>query len=499
MPEKKHHISISKTQYLRGMQCLKSLWLHKHSPELRDDSDQKRESSFALGHSVGEIAKSLYPGGVEIEFDAKDFQGMIRRTLDLISSGQKVIYEATFKKDGILVLVDILVKKGDHWEILEVKSSTGVKDYQIIDAGIQWYVVSNFLPVKEAAIVHINNSYTRDGDLEPAKLFHTEFITDQVLALQDEIPVNLRLMENAINGKLPDLNIGGQCNTPFVCDFYGHCWDHIPDSSVFNLYRLRGAQKFDFYHSGVVTLNQIPEDFPLTETQQLQINSVSEGKAIVNSQVIAKFLSKIKFPVSFLDFETMMDAVPRFNSQKPYQQIPFQYSLHILKKSGSLSHKEFIADEFSDPRRSFTENLISNLPKKGTIIAFNMSFEKMILRMMSEMFPDHSAILNGLINRFEDLIEPFRLRGYYHPDFNGSFSIKSVLPAMFPDEATLNYKSLEIQNGQMAMDTFASLHRIESRDERSKIRKDLLEYCKLDTLAMVKIMDRLREVCDKDL
>ena len=265
--------------------------------------------------------------------------------------------------------------------------------------------------------------------------------------------------------------------------------------SIFNLYSMHKAQKFEIYEQGIIQYDDIPEDYSLDAVQRLQVDTSKTKTPYIDKEIINDFLNTIEYPINFFDFETFQNAIPRFDGQRPYMQIPFQYSLHILHEDGTLEHKEFLGDENSDPREALIEQMLQDITPTGSIVAYNQGFEKgriKELAMFSEMRHDDLLALN---ERFVDLIVPFRRRGYYHPDFNGSFSIKAVLPAMFPNDDELDYKKLgSIQNGNAAMDTFANLHLIEDKSKINEIKKDLLAYCRLDTLAMVRIWEKLHQI-----
>jgi len=255
------------------------------------------------------------------------------------------------------------------------------------------------------------------------------------------------------------------------------------------------STKFEMYWEDIITYDDIPKDFPLTDIQELQIETCKTKEPFVDKSIIEDFLGTIKYPINFFDFETFQDAIPRFDNQRPYQQIPFQYSLHILHEDGTLEHKEFLGDENSDPRDLLIEQMLGDITETGSIVAYNQSFEMSRINELAKFKPSREEKLLALNERFVDLIVPFRVGGYYHPDFNGSFSIKSVLPAMFPDDDELDYKKLgSIQNGGDAMDTFANLHLLKDKSKLAAIKKDLLAYCRLDTLAMVRIWEKLHNI-----
>ncbi|UPT76673.1 DUF2779 domain-containing protein [Sulfurovum sp. XGS-02] len=487
-------MTISKSQYIRGLQCQKSLWLYKNRPELRDIPDEAQESLFNTGYSVGELAKELFPKGVEIEFDTSNFNGMVSKTKKLIANGTEVIYEATFSENGIFAMADILVKNGNAWDIYEVKASTEVKDVHIDDAAIQWYALSNTINLNRAFIVHINNQYVRKGELDVTELFSIEDMTEQVKEKQNMIKETLNRMEDVIKGEMPNIDIGGHCDNPYSCDFKGHCWKHIPTPSVFNLYWMNGAKKFEMYNQGLLTYTDIPDDFKLNNTQRLQVETAKTKEPYIDKNIINNFLKTIEYPINFFDFETFQNAIPRFDNQRPYMQIPFQYSLHILHEDGTMEHKEFLGDENSDPRDTLIEQMLNDVTSTGSIVAYNQAFEMSRIKELAKFNENREKELLALNERFVDLIVPFREKGYYHPDFNGSFSIKSVLPAMFPNDDELNYKKLNIQNGGMAMDTFANLHLLKDKTKTDQIKTDLLAYCHLDTLAMVRIWEKLHQI-----
>lgn len=492
--KKRHSILLSKSQYIRGLQCHKSLWLYKNKRELRSKPDTATESLFKTGNTVGEYAKELFSGGVEIEFDPSDFDGMVKKTAMLIDQGVKTIYEATFKEKGIFAMADILHKTKKGWNIYEVKASTKTKSYQVDDAAVQYFALSNVIKINKTHIIHINNQYERQGDLDIKALFTIDDISKEVTEKQKGIKRNLKNIKSMLEGDMPVVDIGPHCSDPYECDFSGHCWSHIPDPSVFDLHGMWGSKKFGMYYDGIIRYEDIPDDYNLNTTQRLQVEALSSDKVTINKDVISEFLGTIKYPISFFDFETFQNAVPRFDGQRPYMQMPFQYSLHILNTKGELSHKEYLGDENKDPRRELAERMLKDLRKRGSIIAYYQSFEITRIKELAKLFPDISDELLALTERFVDLIVPFKKLGYYHPDFNGSFSIKAVLPAMFPDEPELDYKKLEIQNGGMAMDTFANLYLLKDQNKRDKIRRDLLAYCHLDTLAMVRLLEKLHNI-----
>jgi hypothetical protein len=488
---------LSKSQYVRGLQCHKALWLYKHKRELMTPTSPQQQFIFAGGHRIGKLAQGLFPGGIEIEHDPQNFDGMIEQTRQLIERGATVIYEATFKSHDVLIMADILVRNGAAWDLYEVKASTGVKPQHKPDAAIQWYVIRDHLPLGRAHIVHVDSNYVFDAELDISQLLAIEDITDGVLELQAELGKNLASMDDMLRHEEPDIAIGLQCENPYECDFKAYCWQDVPSPSVFDLYRMDKRRKFELYHAGKTGYAEVRGE-RLTRVQRLQVDSALSRQVYIDRAAIEAFVASALYPINFLDFETFNSAIPKFPGQQPYRTaIPFQYSLHVLHADGELEHREFLADEHRDPRAEIARQLAADITTEGSIVAYSQATEKSIIRRLAADSAEQAQTLLAMDARFIDLLQPFQQLMYYHPDFNGSFSIKSVLPAMFPDDETLDYKGLDIQAGDMASMIYADLDRIDDASERRKIRQALLAYCKLDTLAMVMIWRELSEIAER--
>jgi len=488
-------VRLSKSQYIRGLQCHKALWLYRNRRDLMPAPDANRLAVFATGHEVGELAKALFPGGSEIEFDAGNFDAMIEQTAELINNGANVIYEATFGNADLLVMADILVRAGDHWDFYEVKSSTRVKPYHLNDAAFQWRVISEQVSVGKAHVVHIDNRYQLEERLDPTQLLKITDVTETITQMQPELERSLSSMQAMLPGDEPDIAIGMQCNNPFECDFKTRCWQAVPQPSVFDLQQLAGERKFELFHRGKTQYKDL-QHLPLSPAQKLQISTALRGETHVEPRPLANFIHAAVYPLHFLDFETLQDAIPKLPRQRPYQQIPFQYSLHILQRDGQLEHREYLADERADPRPLVAAQLLRDMGGQGSIVAHSQSTEIAAINTLANACPDLAAALRPLTSRFIDLLTPFRGLMYYHPDFNGKFSIKSILPAMFPDDPTADYHQLEVQDGRMAMSVYASLAQMDDADERQQARAALRAYCRLDTLAMVRIWQQLAALVD---
>jgi len=484
---------LSKSQFIRGLQCPKSLWLFKYRPKLRTKPDANLLARFQSGTEAGEIAQQLFPGGETIIFDYKKIPANIRKTQELIRSGVQTIYEATFLYDDVLVMVDILHRGSDGWELYEVKSTTSVKDVHVNDVGIQHYVVSGSgLDVTTTALVHINNEYTRQGELDVGSLFTIEPLTNITLQKQTTIKEQLHLLKEKVTpgSQVPQRDVGLCCFDPYECDFMEYCWQHIKEPSVFSLTRMKKEKKFELYYQGIISFDQLLPDIELTEAQKLQVDAEQYDRKQVDKQKIEEFLSVLEKPIGFLDFETFTQAIPQFDDQRPYQQIPFQYSLHV-QKDDDLEHYYYLAESGIDPRLEFTKKLLNDTADCETILVYNLSFERRILQDLEEFFPEYADGLQGIIYRLVDLMTVFQKKHYYVKEMNGSYSIKYVYPAL---TGSTGYDQLNISDGSMAMIAFRALQNMTDPEEIEKTRNDLLEYCKLDTYSMVEILKKLEGI-----
>jgi len=488
---------LSKTQFLRGLQCHKALWLLKNRPDLVPEPSEALLAIFDEGHEVGKLAQGLFPGGAEIEY-TDDREKMIGETGELIRSGARTIYEATFRFDNILVMADILHHGPSGWELYEVKSGTSVKEINIWDVAVQYFVITGAgVDITGASLVHIDNTYERRGELDIHQLFNIEDMTEEVVARvvarKDSVRDEIEAMRRDLGPECPAVDIGLHCHDPYECDFILHCWSHIPETSVFDINRLGSRKKFDLYYRGMVKFSDLPEDYPLSERQRMQVDAELDDRDYVNVDKIREFLRGLRYPRYYLDFETFQRAIPPFDAVRPYEQIPFQYSLHLREREGApLLHHEFLAEPGPDPRKEIARRLTSLIPSYATVIAYNANFEKMILRGLAERFPEQGEKLEKIISNMVDLAMPFRLGYCYRKEMKGSASLKAVLPALVPE---LGYDGMSIGGGQEASAAYGMLRRTDDEAEKARIKKALLEYCRLDTMAMVRLVEVLEGLC----
>ncbi|WP_298432906.1 DUF2779 domain-containing protein [Geobacter sp.] len=482
--------SLSKSLYIRGLQCRKALYFEKHRPELRDELTTDAKARFAAGNQVGELARDLFPGGELVPYVKDDFAIQFKQTSDAVASGKRVIYEASFEHDGITVKVDILRKVAKGWQIYEVKSGTALKEVHEHDAALQYFVLTGAgIPVTRVFVVHLNSEYVRRGDLDLAQLFTVVDVTKEAKAQQAEIAKEIAAQRKMLSGKKPPkIDIGPHCSIPYECDFGEHCWQHIPENSVFDLAG-KGVDQFELYRNGMVSLKDVPLDL-LKGKQRQQAEAAAKKKVIVDRERLRKFLDQLWYPLCFLDFETFQSPVPPYDGLRPYQQVPFQYSLHYQKRqNGKLYHREFLTAPATDPREEFIERLLADIPEGSCILAYYKAFEIGRLKELAEHFPRYRKKIQAIIDNVVDLIEPFQQRMIYSWKQRGSHSIKQVLPAFVKG---MSYEGMTISDGGEAMEAYHEMCALVDRpEELAELRQALLEYCRQDTLAMVRLVEIL--------
>lgn len=490
-------MNMSKSKYCKAVQCEKIVWLEENR---RDLIEQKDESRMKTGQKVGEIAKGIFGEYTDINYDS-DLAKRVEMTRKAMSDGAGVITEASFLFDDNFCSVDILKNLSDGVEIYEVKSSTEVKDVYLDDVSYQYFVLTGCgLNVKKVFIVYINNEYVRGDELELEKLFNIEDVTDIAREKQAEISTNIRMINDFMqnHGPLsePPSEIDMHCFNPYGCEFWDYCTRDLPRPNVFDVSGMWKSKKIEKYHEGKVSFEDLKNE-KLNGKYLEQIDfELNDREPKINRKAIEDILDSLRYPLYFIDYETCQHAIPEFVGTKPYQQIPFQYSLHIIPEEGApMEHREFLS-EIGDENmiRTFAESMIRDMPDDGSIIVYNKGFESSRNREIGEMYPDLAGEMERINANIVDLMVPFKSRDYYTKEMQGSYSIKYVLPALYPDDPELDYHNLPVvHNGGEASEAFLSL-KDKTPEEQAEIRDGLLKYCELDTLAMVKIWENFREI-----
>ena len=479
---------LSKSTFVRGSICKKSLWLYKHRRDLIPPTPPGQQFIFDQGHKVGELAQKLFPDGVDASPATPfNYQPSLELTQKLIVEGSPVIYEAAFKHDGVLAALDILVNRDGGWHAYEVKSSTKVHDIHVTDAALQYWVMEHCgIKVDSFSIIHLNTNYVRSADLDVERLFKVEPVTYLVQALQDEIGEAIAGLKKVSARKtVPEVSIGWQCTNPHACDFKAHCWKRVPKESIldFDYYR-KLAQRFELYHSGVKRIADVKDWENLKPPYNHIVEMHIKKGFYFDPYKVKQFLNTLQFPIRFIDFETVSFALPPFVNSSPYDQMSFQYSLHTMEnKDAELVHNAFLADPSGDFREGFIKSLLGNLGDTGSITVWNIGFERSKLNMLALLYPQYEEQINAVITRLVDLALPFQKRWIYHYSLSCSWSIKDVLPFVAPD---LSYDKLAVRDGQFASQLFQQMMAEPGKDW-TKDRTDLLEYCELDTFAMIMV------------
>lgn len=496
---------LTKTDFLIAKGCNKNAWLKVHKPDIYHS---KELSAFELniidtGNEIDALARELFPGGVLVE-DRKDDAC----TNELIAKRTPIIYQPVFTSEKFSAIADIIVWNSDTevYDLYEVKSSTAThegeggrraEEYKN-DVAFQKVVIESLqVPLGRLHLVRLDKTYVRSGNLSIEELFLIKDISDDVNQIVSDIEGQMYGVHEYINREIePE----GHCDCwakskSNHCTTFGYSNPDTPEYSVHQISRIGNSPKklVALVESEILDIHDVPSDFNLTDNQRRQVDVAQSGRTVINSEGVETFLDRLQYPLAFIDYETYPSAIPRFSGCRPYQQIPFQFSLHILdKEGGELRHSEFLHTENSNPDQAFVEAMEEHLPSSGSVLVWSQKFEKGINDQIAQRLPACTDYITGVQDRVVDLMEPFdgKTAVYWHPEFFGKSSIKFVLPALVPE---LSYKELEIQDGGTAADTWNRIVSGEYSKEETKRKVDaLLKYCHLDTLAMVEIWKVLK-------
>ena len=488
-------MNLSKSRYTQGITCEKKLWLSCYKSE--EAEDLGNDSVFENGNKVGDLAISLFGEYILIDYDL-GFQKMIEETYKALDNKPNVICEASFNYDGNFCSVDILKNDIDGVEIYEVKSSTDISNIYIDDISYQTWVLKKCgLNVKKSNIVYINSNYVKNGELDLNKLFNIEDVTDEIDL--DNVSRNVDDLKKVINvEKEPNIDLSMACHDPYPCPFFKYCTKNLPSLNVFDLgWSMRCSKKIEMYKRGHISFEDIIENEIVNDKALEQIRfNLKDCPPKINKEAIKELMDKLSYPLYFLDFESFQEAIPTIDGTKPYQQICFQYSLHYyLEEDGELYHKEFLSNEYNgNPMYGLCKQLCEDIPMNSCVTAYNKAFECTRLKEMAKLFPEFSEHLLNISDHIVDLEIPFANQDYYLKDMGGRSSIKVVLPSLYPDDPELDYHNLEqVHKGDEASNAYISLKTLD-KEEEEKLRKNMLKYCKLDTYAMVKIYEKLKEI-----
>lgn len=483
---------LSKSRYLTGLQCERRLWLSWHDPEKAAASPAG--SIFAVGHEVGQLAHDLFPGGVLIGGGPSEFNQAVQQTRTLIADASvPAIFEAAFVFDRVRVRADLMERLPDgRWALHEVKSSARLKSENLDDLTVQTYVIEGAgLTIARAHLVHINTSYSRGPTgINAQGVLSSMDVTAEVRAALVDVPLRVKRMHEILAlSEAPPRAPSQHCFKPYECEFWGRCTSAKPEDWIWHLPRLTADQFRSLEAEGVHSIRDIPSTFALSDPQRRVVGAWRKGGMVVQSG-LAAVLPKYT-TCGYLDFETLSPALPLYAGTRPYQRVAAQWSLHV-RQSGELQHAEFLSDMQDDPSREFTVGLLQATDFDGPVFVYS-SFERSVLRELTAKLPDLADRISALDARLVDLLPT--VRGYIdHPRFNGSNSIKVVAPVLAPE---VTYDLLEgVADGSAASEALYRLatNQLQSQETITSLRRSLLHYCRLDTLALARTHEALEEL-----
>jgi predicted RecB family nuclease len=481
-------VTLSKSRFTTGRQCEKLLWWTVHEPDAAElQPDQVLQDLFDQGRAVGELARTLFPDGILIDFPFSAYAEKIAATRQALDRG-KPIFEASFEAGGVFVAVDILLPGDAGWTLIEVKSSTRVKDEHIPDAAIQtWVLRQSGLPITRVELMHLNREYRHPG---PGDLLLREDITPAVLAFLPEVPPLVEHLRQVLAGPLPEKPLGLHCYEPRTCPFFARCWPDDP-FHIRHLYSVGPKRTAEYLAAGIRTIHDLNPRERLPFTAQRQLKALRENRLVVEP-TLTQELARLESPLGYLDFETVARAVPPWDGLAPWGAAVAQFSYHEERGGGAFDHVGWLAEGPGDPRRELAERMLEATRAARRVVTYS-AYEKSRIHDLQKLYPDLAPALEELIAKFVDLLPVVR-NTVYHPAFRGSFSLKDVLNPLVPD---LSYEDLVIVDGRVASVEIARLlfvaHKIPPA-ERERVRRDLLEYCRRDTWATVRLVARLREL-----
>jgi hypothetical protein len=476
--------NLTKSLFVEGMNCPGLLWYRVHAPDKLAKPGLFQQVTMSQGVEVGTLARVLYPDGILLY----DRDGT-KTSASLLT--RKPLFEATFIHERLLCEADILLPNEDGTHtIIEVKSSTSIDTDELRDVAFQWYVLSKCgLRIRDAFICHVNSEYIKDGALEVEEFFLRTEVTDEIAPIIEKIEAETLRLISIMDGPAPSLIPGRHCKNE-NCPLDEVTYADLPEYNVTELYRQNGEK---FVANGILKIADIKEGIGLNQKQLVQWRAVTTGQVQVDKKALADWLSEIEYPLAHLDFESLNPAIPRWDGTKPYQHVPFQYSMHIEYGDGRIEHREFLHSNTADPRPALVQQLKHDIQGVKKVLAHWASFERSRLQELAQSYPEEADWLLAIVTRLKDTIQPFQSFWYYHPKQHGSCSIKDVLPALVGK----SYKDLAISNGTLAQVEYARyIDQPMKEEERSTLKKHLLEYCSLDTQGMVEILAVLKQAAE---
>lgn len=483
-------MTLSKTDFLSGLQCPRHLWWRRHEPDAVElQPDKVLQDLFDQGNQVGELARAQFANGVLIDRRRGQFNEAVQRTADAIAGGAEVVFEAAFHADGLNIAADIMVRRDDGWHLIEVKSSSQCKAEHVPDAAVQAHVLAaNGLAPVEISIMHLNREFLHP---DVGELFTRTDVSEAVPGALMDVATEARRQLTVLEGALPEVEIGAHCFEPRECVFHDRCWP-TDERHISTLYNVGPKKTITYMASGIHTLDDLKPNAKLPATARRQLRALEAGTMIIEPTLASELEALQCEPLGFLDFETIARAIPVWPAMAPWGQAAAQFSYHESSGDGTYVHNAHLAEGPEDARPVVAELLVEATQRAKKVVMYS-PFEKTQIRALARAVPHLAGELLELEGKLVDLL-PIVRNNVYHPAFRGSFSIKSVLPALVPE---LSYNDLVIVNGMVASVEIARLLFVADRipaDERDRVRQDLLAYCERDTWATVRLLEELRKL-----
>ena len=486
---------ISKSEYMLYLKHPAWLWIKKHEKRLLPPIDEALQARFDEGHAFEPFVESLYPNLIRLGFNNySEYLEMPDKTAEAWDNGAQVVSQGRYETGSITCISDIISKEDDGYVLTEIKSSSSAKKEHALDLAFQKIVLEGAgYPIKKCEVAHVNSSYVRNGEINPSELTAFTDITEEVESLiegtQSRIEQAIRVAESY---DMPD-PAPERAKLKSYEDWLGvrkKMQPPLPEDSIHFLPSMDAERATQLIKAGISTVDQIKDITVLKPSTRKYLAAKADGQRIVERDKLNGFLSEISYPIYYFDYEASQSLLPPWDGTHPYQQVPFQYSLHILREpNGEVEHLEYLHKDRLNPMPSLIESLKANVGSEGSILVWYESYEKSRNNEMAEIYPEAADFLNAFNDRIIDLMKPFSQGMVRDEAFLGSSSIKKVLPALIPD---LNYNDLGIQEGEAAARKWKEVTLGEvSEPEREKVYSDLIEYCKLDTLAMLEIYKKL--------
>ncbi|OVE74580.1 hypothetical protein BVX95_02005 [archaeon D22] len=491
-------MKLTKSLFMTGLKCDKLLWININKKEILPEQSLESKHNTEQGTKVGILATKTFPDGINL--NGLGYRDNLIKTKEAIEQ-RKPIFEAGIEIEDCFARVDILNPANeDEWDIIEVKSGTKVEPHHIPDVAFQKQIVTKAgLKIRDCYLMHINNKYIKEGDINYNDLFAIENINEKVNQFLPQVEGEIaRQLDVTKLGSMPKTVICEDCNKPYTCDFKKDCWSILPEENVTQIYYNKKLG-FELLEQGITQIKDIPDGTPLKyrpAQQAIQIKCAKENIIHLDKEKVNEFLDTLEYPICYFDFETYAPAVPIYDGMNAYQRIPFQYSLHIEKDDDSVEHKSFLAKDSNDPRLDLLKQLVDDLGTDGSIVVYHKSFEIGVLNELAKAYPEFEEQVQSIIERIIDLEEPFAKFHYYNPRQNGSASIKYVLPAL----TDISYEGMGIGNGIEAYVNFARVTYNEAtQKEKEQVWEDLEKYCAQDTWAEVEIIRKLAKLSNSPI